>query len=179
MNYKMRALLQTPLIVMLFIGYIASAALAQENITFEDTVVLTIPHGHGLGKVHINCGSGGCNLPGGFTIDPNGVFYVVELNYPGKDFVIKTFSPDGKPLGVINIESIADGAGKIQIAANGDIYLVEIAIGLIECYIGHYDKNGKLINRFGKNGEITKEKFNKIHFGDERQDFVSNEFSIK
>ncbi len=178
MKHKRKILIHDMLIVGLLLSCMTSIVLAQDdNIRFEDVVVLTVPHGQGLGKVIVNCNSGGCDVPTCFWIDPNGLFYVPEINGTNKgwrDIRIHKFRPDGTPIEVINVEGIADSIWYMTTSANGDIYLVEEVLGLAETYIGHYDKNGKLINRFGRNGEITKTDFNKIIYGDPRKEFVRN-----
>jgi len=156
------------------IGFTASRALAG-SIGFEDVVVLTVPHGHGLGRVVVNCNAGGCDRPTCFWIDPNGLFYVPEIdstNKGWKDIRIHKFRPDGTAIEVVNLEGITSFISSMRTSSNGDIFLVETVIGLAERYVGHYDKNGRLINRFGPNGEITKADFNDITYAKERKELV-------
>jgi hypothetical protein len=177
MKNKRKIIIQDRLIVGLLLSCMTSIVLAQDNVKFEDVVVLTVPHGQGLGKVIVNCSPGGRDVPTCFWIDPNGTFYVPEINSTNKgwmDIRIHKFRPNGTPIEVINVEGIADSIWYMTTSDNGDIYLVESVIGLAETYIGHYDKNGKLISRFGRNGEITKGDFNKIIYGDPRKEFVRN-----
>ena len=165
MKHKRKILIHDMLIVGLLLSCMTSTVLAQDNIKFEDVVVLTVPHGQGLGKVIVNCSPGGRDVPTCFWIDPNGIFYVPEIGCTNKDWRdirIHKFRPDGTPIEVINVEGRADSIRYMTTSENRDIYLVEEVIGLAETYIAHYDKNGKLINRFGQNGEITKNDFNKI-----------------
>jgi len=135
-----------------------------ENIEFaeEFCVVACLP-GKGPGQYYYFRKAGYDLRPRCFAIDPNdGAFYIPEVDMYN-NIRLHKFDREGNFIAMIKPEGKATLVSNIAIASNGDIFMDvdRIDVEMFPTHFGNcicrFDCEGKLLNRFGPKGPITKE----------------------
>jgi len=136
-----------------------SAAKGAENIEFvKETCVVACLPGEGPGQYYYFVGAGNDLRPRCFAIDPNdGAFYIPEVN-TYENIRLHKFDRNGNFITMLKLEGKAYLVSDIAVGTNGDIYLDVNRIPMRVCgnCISRYNREGKLLNRFGPKGPITK-----------------------
>lgn len=130
-----------------------------ENIEFgeEISVVACLP-GKGPGQYYYFRGAGYDLRPRCFAIDPNdGAFYIPEVDMH-ENIRLHKFDREGNFIAMIKPEGKSYLVSDITVSSNGDIYLYvnRIPTRVHGDCIYRYNNKGKLLNRFGPKGPITK-----------------------
>jgi len=133
-----------------------SAAKQAKNVKFlEEICVVACLPGEGPGQYYHWLGAGYNLWPKCFAIDPNdGAPYIPEVD-THDNIRLHKFDRNGNFITLLKPEGKAHSVSDIAVSSNGDIYLyIERVPG--NC-ISRYNREGKLLNRFGPKGPITKE----------------------
>lgn len=146
---------------LLFAGLLCnvSAAKGVKKVKFvEETCIVACLPGKGPGQYYHWLGAGYLLRPKCFAIDPNdGAFYIPEVD-TRENIRLHKFDRNGNFITMLKPEGKAYFVSDIAVGTNGDIYLYVKRITTIvrgNC-ISRYNREGKLLNRFGPKGPITK-----------------------
>lgn len=130
-----------------------------ENIEFgEEICVVACLPGKGPGQYYHRLGAGYHLCPSHFAIDPNdSAFYIPEVD-TYENIRLHKFDRNGNFITMLKLEGKAYSVLDIGVSLNSDIYLDIKRLTTVpgNC-ICRYNREGKLLNRFGPKGPITKE----------------------
>jgi hypothetical protein len=142
------------------------AAEEPENIKFveENCIVACLP-GKGPGQYYHTqwLGKGFLLWPRCFAIDPtDGTFYIPEVD-TRENIRLHKFDRYGNFITMLRLEDKAYNVFDMSVDTNGDIYLYirRIVSRIHGNCISRFDDKGKLLNRFGPKGPLTKEDIEK------------------
>lgn len=148
-------------IYLILLGLLCDVCTAKqvENIEFgeEISVVACLP-GKGPGQYYHWLGAGYDLRPRCFAIDPNdGAFYIPEVDMHN-NIRLHKFNREGNFIAMLKPEGKSYLVSDITVSSNGDIYLYvnRIPTRVHGDCIYRYNNKGKLLNRFGPKGPITK-----------------------
>jgi hypothetical protein len=131
---------------------------APDTPPLETTCIVSCRPGEGPGQYFYFVGAGYDLRPACFAVDPNtGAFYIPEVDLHDNIRVHK-FDRRGKFVALLKPEGHALYVTASAVSPNGDFYLGFKMLGSLagDC-ICRYDRQGKLLNRFGPAGPITQQ----------------------